>query len=119
VIELGRLPRRSGVTALASRAQLTHMHIVLLVAGKTVHRGTFVSRIPVTLFTGHLYVGARQFEQRTVMVKAGGLPSVGRMARRAVGSQAPLMWISWRVTGETVLRRGLQGGEGPLPDMAL
>jgi hypothetical protein len=58
------------MTILTGRTQLTHMHIVLLMARETVHGCAFKNAVHVTLFARHLSMDAGQFEQGAVMVKA-------------------------------------------------
>lgn len=52
------------------------------------------------------------------MVKAGGLPASGGMARRAVGPQPSLVRIILRVTGKAILACRLQGRKTRRHDMA-
>lgn len=79
VIELGGQPRVRHMTRPTSRAQLTHVRIVLLMTGETIHWRAIEDSVHMASLTSHLNMRTGQFESRTVMVETGGRPAIGRM----------------------------------------
>ena len=84
------------------------MFIFTLMAGVTIRRRTSVSAIDVTLFAGCFNMLPNQFEVRKFVIKLGGLPAFNRMTISAILPKSSLMLIISGMTGETILRRGLQ-----------
>lgn len=119
VIELSGLPCGGRMALFANRTELTHVWIVLFMAGKTIQRSAFKNAIHVTLLASYLYVSAVQLENRAIVIEARGSPPFGRMTRSAVLSQASQVRIVFRVAGDTIPAGALQGSQRRCPCMAL
>ena len=119
VIELGGQPCIRHMTRSTSRTQLTHVCIVLLMTGETIHRRAFEYAIHMACLTCRLNVGTGQFESRTIMVETGGRPAIGRMTRKAIPTQGALVWVIVGMTGKTILGVCLQSRERRCPHMTL
>mgnify|MGYP001561415829 CR=1 FL=1 len=104
----------AGAALITQRAS---MSIILGMAGGTIHWRTFELSIDMAACAGNLGMFPVKMERELRVVHCGGLPAIGGMAGRAIGPKLTVVGIVRLMAGETILRGGLQVGEGVRVDV--
>ena len=105
VIQRRALPAAGRVALRAGLTELPAVFVARLVTGDAVLRRAAVLVTLVTLHAGNLRVPARERIGRCVVIKAGALPAVGRVALRAGLTKLPTVLVVGLMAGNAVLWR--------------
>jgi hypothetical protein len=103
MIEIDIVPTRRIMTNRAILAILTVVGILLLMAGKTIRRRTFVLPILMARFTGDFAMPAFEFERGKIVIEFCRGPSIRGVTLTAVRAEAALVRIIVEMTGMAVL----------------
>ncbi len=99
VIHADNIPAIRSVTRATVRAKLAVVMIVFRMAGITIHRRALENIIDMALRAGNVDMFASQLEGCKVMIKCGGRPAVGCVARAAVLAEMSAVRIIFQVAG--------------------
>jgi len=118
MVEVGFLPARGRVAAVARRSKFTVVSVILGVAGKAILGCIYEAIFQVAILAGDAGVTAHQREASQVVIKIGLLPTFGVVAAAAILPEPPCVGVILRVAGEAVLRRGPEINQGARIHMA-
>ena len=104
VIQRRSLPAAGGVALRAGLTELPAVVVVRLVTGDAVLGRAAVLVALVSLYAGDLPMPARERIGGRVVIKAGSLPAVGRVALRASLPKLPAVPVVRLMAGNAVLR---------------
>jgi hypothetical protein len=85
---------------------LAAVFIIAAMAGVTIHGRAFENIVDMALLTGNFGMPAFQLECGQIVIKLRRLPTIRRMASRAIPPKPALMRITCRMTRKAILRRG-------------